>query len=318
MSLRTTSGIPLLVVVGPTAVGKTALAVRLAERLRGEIVSADSRQIYRGFDIGTGKPTPEEAARVKHHLISTSDPHESVTAAEYARQAGQVLDDLTAQGIPGLVVGGTGLWIRALVDGMAPTPPSDPDVRRELQALGVELGDEALHRELASVDPETARRLPPGDRLRVIRALEIFRLTGQPASTITALPPGDAQRPAYWLGLYRSRDEMYARAQARIDLWLESGWLAEVERLLASGLEPECPAFQALGYAHLVRYLREKGSWEQTVEWIKRDTRRYIKRQGTWFRANPRIAWVDVSDETAAWCEVQMWLSKIQAEQPPA
>jgi tRNA dimethylallyltransferase len=190
-------------------------------------------------------------------------------------------------------------------------------VRRQLQTLGVELGDEALHRELAKVDPETARRLPPGDRLRVIRALEIFRLTGQPASRITALPPGeDAQRPAYWLGLYRSRDEMYARAEQRIDVWLESGWLAEVEHLLADGLEPECPAFQALGYAHLVRYLREKGSWEQTVESIKRDTRRYIKRQGTWFRANPRITWVDTSDEISAWGEVQQWLSKSQIGHP--
>jgi tRNA dimethylallyltransferase len=298
---------PLIVVVGPTAVGKTAFAVQLAKRFSSEIISADSRQIYRGFDLGTGKPTPAEMACVPHYLVSMASPRKAVTAARFARLAELAVQKIVAKQKNAWVVGGTGLWIRALVDGLAPTPPGDPEIRAQLQQHAREAGKEALHRELQAVDPVTAGRLHPSDLLRVIRALEIFRISGQAVSHMTAQAKPEPW-PAFWLGLFRPRDEMYARAEARIEQCLQQGWLEEVRQLLHAGLEPSCPAFQALGYAHLVKYVQGETTWPRTVELIKRDTRRYIKRQLTWFRANPRITWLDVSNETQAIREAEIWL----------
>jgi tRNA dimethylallyltransferase len=298
---------PLVVLAGPTGAGKTALAVRLAETFGGEILSADSRQIYRDFNLGTGKPSPGECARVKHHLISTASPRSVVTAAEFARLGRGVLDSLEARGLQAWVVGGTGLWIRALVDGLAPTPPADMSLRAAWAAQARELGPAALHAQLERLDPAAAGRLPIGDVKRVIRALEIIRLTGQPASAVTSRPPENG-RPALWLGLTRSRADLYARAEKRVDAWLAAGWLEEVRGLQAQGLEPECPAFQALGYAHLVRHLQGALAWDRAVALIKQDTRRYIKRQLTWFSSNPRITWFDASDEARAFLALQAWL----------
>ncbi|NTV52842.1 MAG: tRNA (adenosine(37)-N6)-dimethylallyltransferase MiaA, partial [Candidatus Firestonebacteria bacterium] len=293
-----------VVLVGPTGAGKTALGIRLAEFFQGEIVSADSRQIYRDFNVGTGKPSLQECVRVKHHLISAVSPHTVVTAAEYARLAKARLQDLESRGIPAFIVGGTGLWIRALVDGMAATPPSDTALRARLEQRAKEEGPEAMHAELARLDPITAERLPVGDRLRVIRALEIIQLTGQPASVLRDQPAQELH-PAIWLGVTRPRAELYARAEKRIDDWLTQGWLDEVKHLLEQGLDAKCPAFQALGYSHLARHLQGELSWDQTVALIKRDTRRYIKRQLTWFNANERITWFDLTREEDVWPALQ-------------
>jgi tRNA dimethylallyltransferase len=213
-----------------------------------------------------------------------------VTAAEYACLAGNVLKDLEKRRLPVLVIGGTGLWIRALVDGLAPTPPSDPGLRAQIEQRGREQGPQALYSQLQSLDAARAACLSPGDSFRIIRALEIIELT-------------------WWLGISRPRAELYARAEKRIDGWLAEGWLEEVRQLLQQGLEPGCPAFQALGYSHLVQHLQGFTALDQTVELIKRDTRRYIKRQLTWFMADPRITWFDASDEEKAFVSLQAYLT---------
>jgi len=289
----TPAGAPVLVVVGPTSAGKTELAMRLAEPLGGEIVSADSRQIYQGLDVGTGKPSAEQLQRVPHHLVSSEPPGRVMTAALFAEQADAACREITARGQRVLLVGGTGLWIRAFMDGLAPTSPPDPGVRAQLAARMQAEGRDALHAELARVDPETAARLHPADWIRVIRALEIYHTSGRPASAWPKIA-GPA-RPGVWLGVTRPRAELYARAEARIDEWLAAGWVQEVETLLAGGLAPETPAMQALGYSHLVRYVRGEWPLARAVELIKRDTRRYIKRQLTWFLADSRIRWTDAS-----------------------
>lgn len=288
----------IIVVAGPTSAGKTELAVRLAEAIGGEIISADSRQIYRGLEIGAGKPDPEQLRRVPHHLISAAPPQQVVTAADFAARAEAARRDIAVRGKAVLLVGGTGLWIRAFMDGLADTPPPDRELRSRLAARAEAEGAESLHRELQAVDPTAAARLHPADRVRIIRALEIYSLSGRRPSELpkTARPP----RPGLWLGAIRPRAELYARAEARIDAWLEAGWAGEVKSLLASGLTPETPAMQALGYAHLARCARGECTQAQAVEWIKRDTRRYIKRQLTWFLAEPRIHWIEVSGEDAA------------------
>jgi tRNA dimethylallyltransferase len=300
--------VPLMVLAGPTGAGKTALGVRLAEWLHGEIISADSRQIYRDFNLGTGKPSPQECARVRHHLVSAVSPRSRVTAAEYACLAGNVLKDLEKRRLPVLVIGGTGLWIRALVDGLAPTPPSDPGLRAQIEQRGREQGPQALYSQLQSLDAARAACLSPGDSFRIIRALEIIELTGKTASAVLH-QQAENVRFAWWLGISRPRAELYARAEKRIDGWLAEGWLEEVRQLLQQGLEPGCPAFQALGYLHLVQHLQGFTALDQTVELIKRDTRRYIKRQLTWFMADPRITWFDASDEEKAFVSLQAYLT---------
>lgn len=282
----------VLVLVGPTAAGKTALALPLAEALGAEIIAADSRQIYQGLDLGTGKPSNAELARVPHHLVSAAPPERVVSAADFAALAGQVLADLTARGRRALVVGGTGLWVRALVDGLTAGAPPDPEIRAELDKRAQVEGLAALHRELASVDPESAARIPPADRVRILRALEIWRVTGEPPSSARKRPAARV-RPSLWLGLERPRAVLYARAEARIDQWLARGWLEEVKGLLAQGVRTDTPAFRALGYPQLARVARGEWTLDQAETAIKQDTRHYIKRQLTWFRAEPRIRWFD-------------------------
>jgi tRNA dimethylallyltransferase len=288
----------VVVIAGPTAAGKTPLAVRLAEECNAEIISADSRQIYRSLNLGTGKPSPEELARVPQHLISRVPLSQTVTAADFAALAESVRREITARGRRCLLVGGTGLWIRAFIDGLAPTPPPDPDLRAHLQARAKTEGRERLYLELQAADPVTAARLHPSDLVRVIRALEIYRLSGIRPSEIKN--KAGRELPSVWLGLQLPRADLYARAEARIEAWLRAGWLEEVRALLDSGLAWDVPALQALGYSHLARHLRGEWPLARAVDLIKRDTRRYIKRQLTWFRAEPRLHWLDASAGEAA------------------
>ncbi len=288
--------------VGATAVGKTAVALALAHSLAAEIVNADSLQVYLELDIGTAKPTFEERALVPHHLIDVADPPEPFDAARYCREGRAVLDDCSRRGVPALVVGGTGLYLKALLSGLfaegEPAPGVRDRVRRELEALGLP----ALYTRLLHLDPVTAARLHPHDTYRIVRALEVISATGKPLSEfINAHRFQDEPFQVLKLGLRLPREELYRKIDLRVELMLEQGWLDEIEGLLRR-YPPDLKPLQALGYRHLINYLTGRWSWEEALTLLTRDTRRYAKRQLTWFSSDPEIRWFhpDQTDAMAA------------------
>ena len=277
--------------VGATAAGKTAVALALAQSCGAEIVNADSLQIYRELDIGTAKPTQEERALAPHHLIDVADPPEPYDAARYCREGRAVLDDCFRRGAPALVVGGTGLYLKALLSGLFAEgePPAGvrERLRREMGALGLP----ALYQRLLHLDPATASRLHPHDTYRIVRALEVMAATGKPLSGfINAHRFQDMPYEVLKLGLMLPREELYRRIDLRVELMLEAGWLDEVEGLLRR-YPPDLKPLQALGYRHLINYLTGRWSWDEALTWLTRDTRRYAKRQFTWFGSDPEIRW---------------------------
>jgi tRNA dimethylallyltransferase len=279
------------VLVGPTAVGKTTVALDLAEVLGAEIVNADSMQVYRELDIGTAKPTPLEQARVRHHLVDVADPDESYDAARYAAEAREVIAGLHRRGVPPLVVGGTGLYIKALLAGLFRQEEAVRAVRPRLARELADHGLAALLARLKSLDPATAQRLAPGDTYRILRALEVVEATGCPISELHAAHDfGDRPYLTLKLGLDLPREELYRRIEDRVEAMLALGWLEEVRRLLKrypAGIKP----LQALGYRHLVAYLEVRLPLPEAIEQTQKETRRYAKRQLTWFRADPEIRW---------------------------
>jgi len=284
----------LVIIQGPTATGKSELAVRLAERFNGEIVGADSLQVYRGMVIGSAAPGPELLERVPHHLIGIIEPDAPFTAADYAREAGQAIDGILRRGRNPFVVGGTGLYIRALIGGLIDAPAGDDDLRRELGVWAEREGVEALLRELERVDPVTAARLHPNDRVRIIRALEVCRITGTPFSRL-ASEHGfrDSRFDALKIGLTRDRNELYGRVEERVERMLAAGLVDEVRGLLERGHSPETKGMRAIGYKEICRYLDGSISLEEARELIKRDTRRYLKRQLTWFFRDSTTKWFE-------------------------
>ncbi len=292
------ASIPLLAIVGPTATGKTALALALADRLRDisecEAVSADSRQIYRGMDIATAKPTPAERARLPHHLIDVVNPDESYTLAQYQADATAAIAAISARGHRPLLVGGTGLYVRAVVDGLAiPHVPPDPALRAELEAEAAASGPSALHARLTALDPAAAARIDPANTRRLVRALEVCILTGQPFSAQQGSRPTPYR--TILLGLTMDRAALYARADARIDAMLSAGLVAETERLLATGYDWRLPSMSSLGYREIGAYLRGELTLAASVERFKLATHAYIRRQLTWFRPDARIHWLDAA-----------------------
>jgi tRNA dimethylallyltransferase len=285
---------PLLVIAGPTGVGKTAAAVALALLTPIEVVSADSRQVYRGMDIGTAKPTPEERAAVTHHLIDVSDPDDRYHAARFAREARAAIDAIRSRGRLPVVVGGTGLYIRALLRGLDPAPPADPLFRRELYGLAaVESG--ALHARLAREAPAQAHRLHPNDHVRIVRALELLRAgaaVGTEQRRWRDAP--EVEDEALYVGLTLPRDVLAARLRARAADMIAQGLKAEVERLLARGYDPSLPAMQGLGYREMALVLRGEIDEAEALRRMQRDTVRYAKRQWTWFARETDIQWLDV------------------------
>jgi tRNA dimethylallyltransferase len=277
--------------VGATAVGKTAVALSLAGRVGAEIVSADSLQVYRELDIGTAKPTASERARVPHHLIDVADPPEPYDAARYSREGRAALAALHRRGVPPLVVGGTGLYLKALLAGLfvegSPAAPIRHRLRRELGAQGLP----ALYAHLLRLDPDTAARLHPHDTYRILRALEVMEATGRPLSALIAAHRfADAPYAVLKLGLSLPREELYRKIERRVEVMLAAGWLEEVQDLL-SRYPPDLKPLQALGYRHLINYLSGRWSWEEALTFLTRDTRRYAKRQLTWFGSDPEIHW---------------------------
>jgi tRNA dimethylallyltransferase len=279
------------VLVGPTAVGKTAVALDLAEALGAEIINADSMQVYRELDIGTAKPTSAEQARVRHHLLDVADPDEPYDAARYASEARRIIADLHHRGVPPLVVGGTGLYIKALLAGLFRQEDAVRAVRPRLARELADQGLPALLARLKTLDPATAKRLAPGDTYRILRALEVVEATGRPISELHAAHNfGDRPYTTVKLGLDLPRKELYRRIDDRVQSMLAQGWLEEVRRLLKrypAGIKP----LQALGYRHLVAYLEVRLPLPEAIEQTQRETRHYAKRQLTWFRADPEVRW---------------------------
>lgn len=306
-------------VVGPTAVGKTALAIKIAHHFGGEIVGLDSMQIYRYLDIGTAKPTPEERAQVPHHLIDFIDPAAEYSVACYREDALRAGDELRSRSKLPILVGGTGLYLRALEEGLFTLPTLAGELREQLQAEIAVRGLDALYQELRGCDPETAARIHPHDSYRITRALEIFRATGVPWSTYLSRHRQRQEETAgghldspfgtiVKIGLDCERTVLYERINRRVTMMVDGGLVAEVEDLLARGYSPELKPLQAIGYRHVVNYLLGRWSWEESFELLARDTRRYAKRQYTWFRRDPEIVWFHPEEPEAiiAWLESRL------------
>jgi len=305
--------IRLLVIVGPTAVGKSALALRLALRFNGSIISADSRQVYRGMDIGTAKPTPAERAAAPHALLDVVAPDEPFGLAQYQALAQAAIAEAAAAGRLPILVGGTGQYVRAVTEGWSvPRVPPQPALRAELEAEAQRYGPDALHRRLAAVDPEAAARIDPRNVRRVARALEVYLTTGAPISALQRKSP-----PPYRLlkiGLRLERSRLYARIDARVDAMMAAGLLEEVRRLRQAGYADDLPAMSGLGYRQLAAHLRGEIALDEAIAQIKRATRRYVHQQMMWFReTDPTIEWFESEDSAGVEARVAAWLAEDQA-----
>ena len=298
---------PLVVIVGPTGVGKTALSLRLAQAIHAEIVNIDSRQMYRYMDIGTAKPTPSEQAQVPHHLLDVLLPDQSSNAAQCADLARQAIDDIRRRGQRAVIVSGSGLYLQALLYGLMPVPSANGPLRAELSAYADRHGNPALHALLQRADPIAAATCHVHDRVRVVRALEVTYLTGVPYSEHRSRHrTHEPLYPYMGIALTRDRAELYARIGERTDAMLAAGWLAEAEMLVAHGYTETCAAMNSLGYRELLGYLAGRTVWQETVDAIKQATRRFAKRQLTWFSKLPNLSWYNFTrvDESAVVAKV--------------
>ncbi len=288
---------PLVVLLGPTAVGKSRVATQVARHFDTEVLTADSRQVYRRMDIGTDKPTVAERQGVPHRLIDLVDPHEAFNAGWYRRVALEEIDRLYAANRLPFVVGGTGLYIRTLVRGLCSAPEADPRVRADLKKLRDERGKGGLYAELLRTDPETGARLHPNDESKVMRALEVFRLSGRPISMIQK-DHRFQERPfsALLIGLQRTTDVLYRRIEGRIDWQLTHGMVEETRSLRDQGYGRELASMKGLGYRQVGAFLANEYDYEEMVRQFKRDTRRFAKRQMTWFRKEPGIIWLSIEE----------------------
>ena len=290
-------------IAGPTASGKTALSIALAKELGGEIVSCDSMQVYKRMDIGTAKPTLEEMENIPHHMLSVAEPWEDFSVGKYCQMATPIVDDILARGKTAIVVGGTGLYMDALIRGndFAPTPSTG--CREQLEQLAEREGIGAVIEKLRAVDPESADRLHPSDQKRIIRAMEVYLETGE---TITEhnrktqlIPP--RYNPIWFALEDADRADLYARIDRRVEIMLEQGLIAEIQGLLKEGVPEKCTAMQAIGYKEFVDALQGRSSMETATALVQQSSRKYAKRQLTWFRRNPAIAWLRrKKDETTA------------------
>ncbi len=287
----------LVIVLGPTAVGKSRVGLRLALDFDGEIINCDSMQVYRGFDIGTDKPTEEMLKLVPHHLLDIAEPTEQFTAASFVTHALKAIEEIISRHHLPFIVGGTGLYLQALIQGLFPGPGRNPEIRRSLEEEGKRYGFPYLHSKLLAIDPEYGRKIHPHDRCRIIRALEVYALTGRPISEHFKMTrPYLSDFLIIKIGLKLEREELKKRIDERVERMFARGIVEETKSLLDSGIPPEAPAFQALGYRQVLRYLHGEISLEEAIELIKRETRKYAKRQMTWFRHMPGISWFNPHD----------------------
>jgi tRNA dimethylallyltransferase len=284
----------VIVICGATGIGKTSVGIKLAEKLGGEIISADSMQIYRYMDIGTAKPIPAELERIPHHLIDIVKPDEEYDAVYFSKQARDRIADIDSRGLLPLVVGGTGLYIKALLHGLFESKPVDSRIRNRLKQEAEEKGSPFLYGRLQVIDPASADRLHPNDAYRIIRALETIETTGK---SITDLHQKhgfeDDPYTALKIGLQMDRRKLYDRIDKRVDRMVEAGLVGEVKALLEMGYTPDLKSMQSIGYRHVVEYLLDKLPWGECLRTLKRDTRRFAKRQFTWFGADRQIQWYE-------------------------
>ena len=288
----------LLVIVGPTAVGKTKIGIELAEKLGGEIVSADSRQMYRSMNIGTAKPSPEDMQKIPHHMIDVVNPDEEYTVADYACGAHAAIKSISEKGKIPVMVGGSGLYIRAVIDGIFPGPGSDMKIRGKLEIEAKENGLASLYGRLCKVDPAASHRIHPRDMRRIIRALEIYEITGKPISLLQE--EGKKKEPEYktvMIGLNRPRKELYRRIEERVEEIFQHGFIEEVKTLLGKGYEESLISMEALGYREVVMFLRGKTSIDLVKRKVKQNICHYARRQLIWFRKDKRITWFNIEDE---------------------
>jgi len=288
---------PLIVILGPTAVGKTSAAIILAQRLEGEIISADSRQLYRKMDIGTAKPTRAELDAVRHHMVDVANPDESWNLAIYQRKAYRAIDDILQRNKLPFLVGGTGQYIRSIIEGWK-IPPQRPDdnLREALNHWAESVGAEGLYERLKLIDPEAAGRIDYRNLRRTVRALEVIFKTGERFSDLR-----NRQECLYHpiiLGIDRPREDLYERVDRRVDQMLDGGLVDEVRSLLEEGFPPDLPTLSAIGYDEIIRYLQGEIGYQEAVILIKRNTRTFVRRQANWFKpGDPRITWVEASDQ---------------------
>ncbi len=284
----------IAVICGPTGVGKTTAAIEIAAALGAEIISADSMQVYRYMDIGTAKPTSMERARIPHHLIDIVDPDEQFDARQYANMSQELVFKLADRGIPVLVAGGTGFYIRALIHGLFESGSGNSEIRLNLKKEADINGTTGLYRRLRECDPDAAAKIHPNDAFRIVRALEIFETTGHPISTChqehrLAPPLFEVLK----IGLFRQRELLYERINHRVDLMVEEGLVDEVKALLDKGFSSELKPLQSIGYRHIVDFFEGRLGWDATLQTLKQDTRRYAKRQLTWFNSDTQVKWMD-------------------------
>jgi len=298
----------IIIISGPTAVGKTQVGIDFAKKFHGEIVSADSQQVWRRFDVGTAKPTAEEREAVPHHLIDCAEPSDRFDAARFVGLADEAIAYVSSRGRVPFVVGGTGMYIRMLVHGVCDAPPRDEELRSELEAEIDERGAPRLHVRLAKIDPESAERISQNDRTRIVRALEIFELTGtRPSELREGHGFSERRYDALKIGLDVPREELYRRIDSRVERMVEDGLEGEARGLLERYGRDAQP-FAAVGYREMAAYLSGEIDLAEAVRLIKRNTRRLAKRQLTWFRADPEIGWFAPDDTSAILATVQNFL----------
>ena len=282
----------IIIICGPTGIGKTSVGIHLAEKFGGEIIGADSMQIYRYMDIGTAKPTPQERSRIPHHMIDIVDPDEDFEAVQFSKRARTAIAAADTKGRRSFVVGGTGLYIKALLHGLFQSEPVDLEIRNRLKQELDRDGSRFLHERLKQSDPDTAARLHPNDSYRILRALETIESSGKSISKLHRGHGFEDQRfNALKIGLRVDRADLYIRIDRRVDLMIQAGLVEEVKQLLAMGYSAELKSMQSIGYRHMVEFLTERLPWDECIRTLKRDTRRFAKRQFTWFGADPQIKW---------------------------
>jgi len=296
VTTETLTGPPIIAIVGPTATGKTAVAISVSAALGGEIISADSQAVYRGMDIGTAKPDTVERARIPFHLLDAANPDEPFTVARFRELAEAALLGIRKRGRQPLLAGGTGLYVKALLENYGLTEtPADPVIRERLNAEAAQSGAPALHARLEQADPAAAARIHPNDRIRIVRALEVLERTGVPISVQQARDAETrTRRPSVKFGLTAAREVLYAAIDQRVDKMIAKGLVQEIQDLLAKGYTEDLAPLRSLGYKEICAYLRGQIDLETAVSEIKLNTRRFAKRQLTWFRADSEITWIDV------------------------
>ena len=282
----------IVIICGPTGIGKTSVAIDIAGAVNGEIISADSMQIYRYMDIGTAKPTVEEQSRVRHHIIDIVDPDENFDAAKFSKRAHEKIVKLCSGSIAPLVVGGTGLYIKALAHGIFDAEAVNLDIRKRLKKEAIISGTGFLHKRLTACDPDAAGRIHPNDTYRIIRALEMVEATGKTISKHHGEHRfADKRYKVLKIGLLMEREALYDRINKRVDVMIEKGLVDEVRNLLEKGYSQDLKSMQSIGYRHMVDFIKGRVLLDEAIRTLKRDTRRYAKRQMTWFNADPEIVW---------------------------